>query len=282
MIAKAGQKQTTPAPMGILETAIVFGIFSLLLWLTVAAVILWLRDLLGVSPIIGWYLSGTVVVLLPILLFGSAMAWRELPAPKMSEWRKRLRLVHMNRGDAIWTIVGLLVILIASAAILALARYLDPSFQPVPWFLAQNPGWHGWGCLSLGFVTNIRRGAVLARLCPTSPAGRYGSASVVGKRNSMVPVPLEPWLADLSDIVVDHLSSPLGCPAEREYLGGNHHSGGFQCRWFCSGCQPARRSIESATPSLTALDSLCLGLISFWANDKFGKPWRTVLMRILH
>src|SRR4029453_6834199 len=104
-----------------------------------------------------WYVSGTVVVLAPILTFGSAMAWRELPAPTLSEWRRRLRLVPLNRGDAVWTIVGLLVIVIASAALLALARHLDPSFQPSPSFLAQNPGWHAsvfaaWIPL---FVTNI-------------------------------------------------------------------------------------------------------------------------------
>src|SRR5215475_705968 len=171
IIAVSAEKQSIPARMGLLTTAIVFGVFSLLLWLTIVAVIPWLRDVFGIAPIIGWYLSGTFVVLLPILIFGSVMAWRELPAKQLSEWRKRLRLVHMNRGDAIWTIIGLFVISIASALILALARYLDPRFWPVPWFLSQNPGWHtsalvAWIPL---FVVNILgeelcwRGYVLPR-----------------------------------------------------------------------------------------------------------------------
>jgi hypothetical protein len=65
--------------MGLAGTAILFGVFSLLLWLAVAAVIPWLQDAYGISPIFGWYLSGAVVVLLPILLYGSVMAWRQLP-----------------------------------------------------------------------------------------------------------------------------------------------------------------------------------------------------------
>jgi membrane protease YdiL (CAAX protease family) len=165
------KKDNTPGPMGIVATVILFGGFSLLLWLAVMAVIPWLRNVFGIAPIIGWYLSGTVLVLLPILIFGSVMAWRELAVHEPSEWRKRLRLVRMNRGDTIWTIVGLLVISIASAAILALARYMDPRFQPSPWFLAQSPGWHLWvfaAWIPL-FVTNILgeelcwRGYVLPR-----------------------------------------------------------------------------------------------------------------------
>jgi membrane protease YdiL (CAAX protease family) len=158
-------------PMPLATTAVVFGFFSLLLWLTVAAVIPWLRDSYGVPPIFGWYLSGTVVVLAPILMFGSGMAWLELPAPTLTEWRRRLRLRPIDRGDAVWTIVGLLLIVITSAAILALARGLDPNFQPSPSFLTQNPGWNGrvfaaWIPL---FVTNILgeelcwRGYVLPR-----------------------------------------------------------------------------------------------------------------------
>jgi membrane protease YdiL (CAAX protease family) len=157
--------------MRLLPTAVLFGVFSILLWLAVALVIPQLRDVFGLPPIIGWYLSGTVLVLLPLLIFGSVMAWRELPGQQLSEWRKRLRLVPMNRGDAVWTIVGLLVISILSASILALARYLNPRFQPSPWFVAQSPGWHGWvfaAWIPL-FVTNILgeelcwRGYVLPR-----------------------------------------------------------------------------------------------------------------------
>jgi hypothetical protein len=37
-------KHSIPAPMGVLTTTMVFGVFSLLLWLTVVAAIPWLRD----------------------------------------------------------------------------------------------------------------------------------------------------------------------------------------------------------------------------------------------
>jgi membrane protease YdiL (CAAX protease family) len=150
-------KQTTPPAIGFVPTAILYGCFSALLWFTVAVVIPWLRDAFGIPPLIGWYFSGTLLVLLPILSFGGLMAWRELSVQNLSEWRKRLRLVQMNRGDAAWTIGGLLVISIASAAVLALARWLDPRFRPSPWFLAQSPGWHAWvfsAWIPL-FVTNI-------------------------------------------------------------------------------------------------------------------------------
>jgi membrane protease YdiL (CAAX protease family) len=171
IIVMSPEKQSIPAPMGLLTTTMVFGVFSLLLWLTLVAAIPWMRDAFGVPPIIGWYLSGTLLVLLPILIFGSVMAWQELSVQRLSEWRKRLRLVPMSSGDVIWAIVGLLVISIASAAILGLARYLDPGFQPSPWFLAQSAGWHVWvfaAWIPL-FITNILaeelcwRGYVLPR-----------------------------------------------------------------------------------------------------------------------
>ena len=65
------------------------------------AVIPWLRYAFDVPPIIAWFLNRTVLVLLPILIFGGVMVWRELPVQRLSEWQKRLRLVRMNRGDVI-------------------------------------------------------------------------------------------------------------------------------------------------------------------------------------
>jgi membrane protease YdiL (CAAX protease family) len=165
-------RATPPAPAVTLAgTVAVFGFFSIALWLTVAAVIPWLRDAYAIPPIFGWYLGGTVVVLVPILIYGSMMAWRELRTHTLSEWRQRMRLVPIDRGDVIWTIVGLLAIVIASAAILLVARYLDPTFDPSPTFLAERPGWNArvfaaWIPL---FVTNILgeelcwRGYVLPR-----------------------------------------------------------------------------------------------------------------------
>src|SRR5262249_59922953 len=114
-----GDPATVAPPMGLAETAMVFGFFSLLLWLTVAAVIPWLRDSYGIPPIFGWYLSGTVLVLAPILVFGSAMAWRELPAPTLSGWRRGVRLFPIDRGGGPWTIIGLSAIVVASGALLA-------------------------------------------------------------------------------------------------------------------------------------------------------------------
>src|SRR5262249_32558990 len=119
----------------------------------------------------------------PILAFGSVMAWRELPARTLREWQRRLRLVPMNRGDAVWTLVGLLVIVIASAAVLLLARPLDPGFKPSPSFLAQSPPRKVWvfaAWLPL-FVTNILgeelcwRGYVLPR-----QEAAWGSAAWLG------------------------------------------------------------------------------------------------------
>lgn len=130
--------------MGIASSAFLFGTFSLLLWLTIAAIIPWLRDSFGVQPLIGWYVSGTAFVLLPILLFGVWMAWRELPTrnlPQLCQW---LRLSALGVGDIAWTIGGLFAISSASVLILALAHRLDPNFHPSPEFLRQPPGWHAW------------------------------------------------------------------------------------------------------------------------------------------
>lgn len=166
-----GRTEPTPPAIGLAASITMFGAFSVLLWLTTMAVIPWLRDSFSMSPIIGWFVSGTALVLIPILIFGCVMAWRELPKRDLRSLRRRLRLNAISRGDLIWAGGGLLAIAAATAALLALARYIDPGFRPSPWFLLQPPGWHAsvfaaWLPL---FVSNILgeelcwRGYVLPR-----------------------------------------------------------------------------------------------------------------------
>jgi membrane protease YdiL (CAAX protease family) len=169
-----------PPPIGLTASSSIFAAVSILLWLTVRVLIPWLRDAFGVLPIVGWFVSGTAFVLVPILLYGCTMAWRELPTRSLGALKERLRLNPMDRGDVIWVIVGLFAIMIASALIVALARFINPSFHPSPWFLPHTPGLHVWlfaAWIPL-FVTNILgeelcwRGYVLPR-----QEARFGRAA---------------------------------------------------------------------------------------------------------
>jgi membrane protease YdiL (CAAX protease family) len=128
-------KTTPPPPMGIVSSAVLFGTFSLLLWLTLVAVIPWLHEQFGIPPLIGWYVSGTAFVLLPILAFRVVNARWELPTRNLRELGKRLRLSAISGRDLAWAIGGLFMIAFASVVILELARHVDPSFRPSPEFL---------------------------------------------------------------------------------------------------------------------------------------------------
>jgi membrane protease YdiL (CAAX protease family) len=160
-----------PRPMGMLSSAAVFGSFSLLLWMAVAFEIPWLHHAFGIPPIFGWYMSGTAFVLFPILLFGVAMAWRELPTRNLRLLRERLRLGRLSSRDTIWAICSLIGIAFMSAIIAELALRVNPDLRVSPEFLLQSPGRHvlvfaAWIPL---FVTNILgeelcwRGYVLPR-----------------------------------------------------------------------------------------------------------------------
>src|SRR5262245_56711766 len=91
-----------------------------------------------------------------------------------------------------------------------------------------------------------RRGTVLARLCPAASGGSLGTRSMVGKRHSVVPVPLESRLADRRDVAADRADAPVDCAAEAEHHGGHHHSRGIQRRRLRPRHQRARRSLGSS------------------------------------
>ncbi len=150
---------------------LVFAAFSLVLWLTLAVAIPWLHKTFGIPSIIGWYISGTAFVLLPILAFGVVKAWQELPTRNLGELCKRLRLTAITGRDFAWAAGGLFIIACGSAVIFELARQVDPGFRSSPEFLRTPPGWGAWVFLAWIplFLSNILgeelcwRGYVLPR-----------------------------------------------------------------------------------------------------------------------
>jgi hypothetical protein len=127
-------RDAMPRPMGILSSAAVFGSFSLLLWMAVAFEVPWLHYAFGIPPIFGWYVSGTAFVLFPMLLFGVAMAWRELPTRNLRLLCQRLRLGRLSSHDMIWAICGFIGIAFASSIIAELALRVNPDLRVSPSF----------------------------------------------------------------------------------------------------------------------------------------------------
>jgi membrane protease YdiL (CAAX protease family) len=234
MLTHAGADASDAATHRATASTSIFAVFSILLWLTVRTVIPWLRDAFGVLPIIGWYLSGTTFVLVPSLLYGCAMAWRELPTHGPSALKNRLRLNLMDRDDVLWLIGGLFAITTASAVILALARYINPNFCPSPWFLQHTPGLHAWvfaAWIPL-FVSNILgeelcwRGYVLPR-----QEARFGRAAWLP--NGVLWC-LFHWSLGWPIMVIllpITLLLPWIVQRRRKHLAQDHHSCHLQCSW---------------------------------------------------
>ncbi len=255
MLHMQAQMQTMPPPIGLTASASIFAVFSILLWLTVRAVIPWLRDAFGVLPIIGWYISGTAFVLIPILLYGCAMARLELPKHSPDALKKRLRLHSMDRGDVIWVIGGLLAITTASAMILALARYINPNFRPSPWFLQRAPGLHAWvfaAWIPL-FVSNILgeelcwRGYLLPR-----QEERFGRVAWLSNGILWCLFHWEFRLAGYVDVVADHTTLTVDRAAAAKHMGRDYHSRRLQCGWVYRRGGRSRRLAERPCPGITA------------------------------
>jgi hypothetical protein len=142
--------------------------------------------------------SGAALVLFPMLLFGLAMAWWELPTRTLRLPCQRLRLGRLNGHDMIWAICGLIGIAFASETIAGLALRVKPDLRVSPEFLLQRPGRHVLLFCSMDSVVRYQclgRRNVLARLRSTAAGSGLRPRSMVAEWNDVVPIPLELWWA---------------------------------------------------------------------------------------
>ncbi len=143
-------------PIGLAESIATFGFFSIMLWLAIYVGIDWLRRTFGLSIMISWFIAGTLIALLPMIVYTLFMVRRE-GAISLHDFAEHLRMKRLNATDGKWVIGGLIAVAVATSVLLGIARLLDPKFLPIPPFMqvpSENLFWIFLGWIPL-FICNI-------------------------------------------------------------------------------------------------------------------------------
>jgi membrane protease YdiL (CAAX protease family) len=121
--------------MGILESTVIFGSFSILLWAAIDHGIPWIRHKWNLPLMMSWFISGSIIALIPMILFAVSMGWRESSPSNLQTLKARLRINRPNTADALWVFAGLLLVVFFTALVFRITRYFQPDFLPVPPFM---------------------------------------------------------------------------------------------------------------------------------------------------
>jgi membrane protease YdiL (CAAX protease family) len=143
-------------PIGWAESIATFGFFSILLWLAIYVGIDWLRHTFGLSIMISWFISGTLIALLPMIVYTLFMVRRE-GAISLRDFAEHLRMKRVNAADIKSVIGGLIAVAVVTSVLLGIALVLDPTFLPMPPFMEVPSGnlfWIFLGWIPL-FICNI-------------------------------------------------------------------------------------------------------------------------------
>ena len=132
---RAAESNPALKPMGILESAVIFGSFSILLWAAIYQGIPWIRHEWNLPLMMCWFISGSIIALIPMILFAVAMGWRESSPSNLQMLKVRLRISRPSAADTFWVIAGLLLVVSFTALVFRIARYFKPDFLPVPPFM---------------------------------------------------------------------------------------------------------------------------------------------------
>jgi membrane protease YdiL (CAAX protease family) len=155
-ILKTENTKRTTRPIGWVESLAIFGFFSVLLWLAVYVGIDWLRQTFGLSTMISWFISGSLVALLPMIVYTIFMVRRE-GTISLRDFAVSLRIKRLKGVDLKWATGGLVAVAISSGLIFGIARVIDPKFLPTPPFMEVPNGnllWIFLGWIPL-FLCNI-------------------------------------------------------------------------------------------------------------------------------
>jgi len=170
---REGPEPNRVPPLGLGDSAALFGAGALLLFLTTRVAVPTLVSATGAEPVVIWFLAASAVLFGPLLLAAALLLYRERRTGRPVPWVTRLWLHPMKAGDWLWAVGGLAVVGVLTggigAALGALAdkSTLHPSFmafEPLGpgryWILA---AWLPFFVLNIVGEEFVWRGVVLPR-----------------------------------------------------------------------------------------------------------------------
>ena len=157
--------------LGLTESALLFGVAALLLWLVTRVLIPAVAVRTSIEPVLLWFVGGAVAVFLPLVIAAHVMLRAERRA---SGWScERLRFRRLTRNDWRWTISGAVAIALLSAISVAALTALSEAAQLHPPFMEMEslaPGrywllavWLPFWMLNIAAEELLWRGVLLPR-----------------------------------------------------------------------------------------------------------------------
>jgi membrane protease YdiL (CAAX protease family) len=126
-----------PPPMGWLPTLAIFAGAGLLLYVATHLLIPALAGATGVEPIAFWFLVGGLSVFAPLVAVGVFLLRRE-ESPH-APWRTRLRFRRMDRGDWVWAMGALVIVVLLTGMVQTTLGLLAPESGVGPGFMTLEP-----------------------------------------------------------------------------------------------------------------------------------------------
>jgi membrane protease YdiL (CAAX protease family) len=125
--------------MGVVFSMSIYIAASVLMFTLTRYLIPFLQRTTGWEIILFWFLVGSLGVFLPLIITGIVILKKEGRRFSQQTWTERLRFRKVTRNDLIWSIGGILVVLIFTGFLQKLLVMIGGKFQNAPSFMFLEP-----------------------------------------------------------------------------------------------------------------------------------------------
>jgi membrane protease YdiL (CAAX protease family) len=126
-------------PFGIGLTLLTFGGGGLLLLFSTHVLIPFLSERTGYEPVIFWFITGGLLVFLPLIIAGYLILKREKAALDFRTFRERLRFRRMTQTDWLWAGGSLVAIGVLTVLLQFILEWIYGEVSMHPPFMAFEP-----------------------------------------------------------------------------------------------------------------------------------------------